>query len=108
MEVSQVIVTIGYICRFLIVLSVLVFVHELGHFWAAVRAGIRVEVFSLGFGKKLFRFNRKGTEYAISSIPLGGYVKLAGDTREESKGGGDEFLGKPVGKRFNVIAAGRS
>jgi len=106
MEVSQVIVTIGYICRFLIVLSVLVFVHELGHFWAAVRAGIRVEVFSLGFGKKLFRFNRKGTEYAISSIPLGGYVKLAGDTREESKGGGDEFLGKPVGKRFNVIAAG--
>ncbi|MBI2521796.1 MAG: RIP metalloprotease RseP [Bdellovibrio sp.] len=64
---------------FIIFLCPLVFFHELGHFIFARLFGVRVEVFSLGFGPKLFRFNRGGTEYAFSLIPLGGYIKMFGD-----------------------------
>ena len=64
---------------FFIVLGVLVFVHELGHFFFARLFGVRVEVFSIGFGPKIFKHVRNGTEYAISIIPLGGYVKMFGD-----------------------------
>src|SRR5258705_2818464 len=66
------------ILAFLFVLGVLVFVHELGHFIAARRIGVRVLTFSLGFGPKLVTTRRGDTEYAISAIPLGGYVKMAG------------------------------
>ncbi len=64
---------------FIIFLCPLVFFHELGHFIFARLFGVRVEVFSLGFGPKLFRFKRGGTEYAFSLIPLGGYIKMFGD-----------------------------
>src|SRR5687768_7143995 len=92
---------------FLFVLGVLVFVHELGHFLVARWHGVRVLTFSLGFGPKLVKFQRGGTEYCISVIPLGGYVKLAGETVEEARTGApDEFLSKSKFVRFQVYIAG--
>ena len=68
---------------FLFVLGVLIFVHELGHFLAARRHGVRVLTFSLGFGPKILKMTRGDTEYCISAIPLGGYVKMAGENPED-------------------------
>ena len=80
---------------FILVLGVLIFVHELGHFLAARRIGVRVLTFSLGFGPKLLKFRRGDTEYAVSAIPLGGYVKMAGENPEDNRTGApDEFLSK--------------
>lgn len=71
---------------FIIVLSILVFVHELGHFLSARRHGVKVEVFSIGFGAELFGFNdAKGTRWKFSLIPLGGYVKMLGDADASSR-----------------------
>ena len=68
------------IMAFLLVLTPVVFFHELGHFWAARRSGVGVEVFSVGFGTELFGYtDRRGTRWRFSAIPLGGYVKMAGD-----------------------------
>ncbi|HET8760963.1 MAG TPA: site-2 protease family protein, partial [Nitrospiria bacterium] len=64
---------------FLIVLGFLIFVHELGHFLVARWTGVRVLRFSLGFGPKIFSKQVGDTEYMVSAIPLGGYVKMAGD-----------------------------
>jgi regulator of sigma E protease len=92
---------------FLFVLGVLVFVHELGHFLVARWHGVRVITFSLGFGPKIAKFERGGTEYCVSIIPLGGYVKLAGETVEENRSGEpDEFLSKSKWVRFQVYIAG--
>jgi regulator of sigma E protease len=95
------------VLSFLFVLGVLVFVHELGHFLVARWHGVRVITFSLGFGPKIVKFERGGTEYCISIIPLGGYVKLAGETVEENRSGApDEFLSKSKWVRFQVYIAG--
>jgi regulator of sigma E protease len=92
---------------FLFVLGVLVFVHELGHFLAARRVGIRVLVFSLGFGPKLLKTKRGDTEYCISLIPLGGYVKMAGESADEPRTGApDEFMSKTKWERFQVLIMG--
>ena len=92
---------------FLFVLGVLVFVHELGHFLAARRIGVRVLTFSLGFGPKLLSIKRGDTEYAISAIPLGGYVKMAGESVEDPRSGApDEFLSKTKWQRFQVLIMG--
>ncbi|WP_341702488.1 RIP metalloprotease RseP [Ferrovibrio sp.] len=70
----------SYIVPFVVVLTIIVFVHELGHYWVARRCGVRVEVFSIGFGPELFGWNdRNGTRWKISAIPLGGFVKFFGD-----------------------------
>src|SRR3990172_5301151 len=63
----------------ILVLGFMIFIHELGHFLAAKAFGIRVLVFSLGFGKRLFGFERGETDYRVSVLPFGGYVKMAGD-----------------------------
>src|ERR1700738_227877 len=69
-----------YVGIFLLVLTVLVFVHELGHYLIARRNGVRIEVFSIGFGPELFGWNdRAGTRWKFSAIPLGGYVRMFGD-----------------------------
>jgi regulator of sigma E protease len=92
---------------FLFVLGVLIFVHELGHFLMARRIGVRVLTFSLGFGPKLLKVTRGGTEYCISAIPLGGYVKMAGENPEEERTGApDEFLSKGKWQRFQVLVMG--
>jgi regulator of sigma E protease len=99
----------SYVVPFVILLGLLVFVHELGHFLVAKWCGVRVEVFSLGFGKKIFKRQYGDTVYALSLIPLGGYVKMFGDNpqmeippeeREKS------FLHKPLGQRVAVVLAG--
>jgi regulator of sigma E protease len=95
------------ILAFLFVLGVLVFVHELGHFIAARRIGVRVLTFSLGFGPKLVSTRRGDTEYAISAIPLGGYVKMAGESVDDPRSGApDEFLSKTKWQRFQVLIMG--
>lgn len=91
---------------FLIILSIMILVHEFGHFITARRIGIRVERFSLGFGPKLLAFKKDPTEYCICAIPLGGYVKLAGDSWDELKGERHEFLGRRPSERAKVIFAG--
>jgi regulator of sigma E protease len=92
---------------FIFVIGVLVFVHELGHFLAARRIGVRVLKFSLGFGPRVFGFTRGDTEYCVSAIPLGGYVKMAGETVEDPRSGKpDEFLSKSKWQRFQVLIAG--
>lgn len=92
---------------FAFVIGVLVFVHELGHFLAARRVGVRVLTFSVGFGPRLLGFTRGGTEYKIAAIPLGGFVKMAGETAEDQRSGApDEFLSKSKWQRFQVLIAG--
>jgi len=92
---------------FLFVLGVLVFVHELGHFVVARRHGVRCLTFSLGFGPKILQTKRGDTVYCISAIPLGGYVKMAGESPDEKREGkDDEFLSKTKWQRFQILIAG--
>jgi regulator of sigma E protease len=92
---------------FAFVLGVLVFVHELGHFLMARRIGVRVLKFSLGFGPRLFGVKRGDTEYCVSAIPLGGYVKMAGENPDDPRTGRpDEFLSKTKWQRFLVLVMG--
>ena len=100
--------TLINISAFLLVLTPIVFIHELGHFWAARRAGITVEVFSVGFGSELLGFtDSKGTRWKFSAIPLGGYVKMVG---EHSTSGTRELPGSfsaaSLPKRALVVAMG--
>jgi regulator of sigma E protease len=95
------------ILAFVFVLGVLIFVHELGHFLMARRIGVRVLAFSLGFGPKLIGFRRGDTEYRISAVPLGGYVKMAGENPDDARSGAsDEFLSKTKWQRFQVLVMG--
>jgi regulator of sigma E protease len=112
--------TLGYLIPFLIVLTVVVFFHELGHFLVARFFGVKIEAFSIGFGPELFGWNdRHGTRWRVSAIPLGGYVKFLGDETVSSKPEAlrrldqyDEatrkqlFQLKPVGQRAAVVVAG--
>jgi len=92
---------------FLIVIGILVFVHEFGHFLMAKRAGVRVEKFSLGMGPKIVGYKKGDTEYVISALPLGGYVKMAGENPdEEPTGAPDEFQSKSVWQRVTIAATG--
>jgi regulator of sigma E protease len=119
-----------YILPFLVILTVLVFVHEMGHYLVARWNGVRVEVFSIGFGPELFGWNdRNGTRWKISIVPLGGYVKMYGEydgepgdaaekamaddsaARYRAKGmplprPDESFHGKRVGQRAAIVAAG--
>jgi regulator of sigma E protease len=93
----------------IILLGVLIFVHEIGHFLVAKWAGVGVLKFSLGFGPKLIGKKIGETEYRISLIPLGGYVKLLGESESEEFSEEDEkrsFLKQPVSKRMAIVAAG--
>jgi len=89
------------------VLGVLIFIHELGHFLVAKWSGIRVDRFSLGFPPSILKRKVGETEYCIGLIPLGGYVKMAGENPdEEATGAPYEFMSKPVRIRTAVVAAG--
>lgn len=94
---------------FIVVLAPLVTIHEFGHFLVAKIFRIGVPVFSVGFGPRLFGTRRGGTDYRVSAIPLGGYVRLAGDEADEARTGApEEFLSKPRWQRFFVFVAGAS
>ncbi len=90
-----------------IVLGFMILIHEFGHYAAAKYFGVRVEVFSIGFGKRLIGFKRGETDYRIAAIPLGGYVKMSGenpmDSRSDDPG---EFLNHPRWQRFIIALAG--
>ena len=102
------------IIAFLLLLTPVVFFHELGHYWAARRAGVVVEVFSIGFGPELFGWtsSKTGTRWRFAAIPLGGYVRMRGDENEASGAapGADKvpgsFAGASLGWRFIIVLAG--
>jgi regulator of sigma E protease len=90
-----------------IALSILIFVHELGHFTAAKRSGVRIERFSMGMGPKIVGFTMGETEYVLSAIPFGGYVRMSGEDPESEGGGHDwEFMSKNKRTRAFIVLAG--
>lgn len=110
---------LGYLIPFLFVLTIVVFFHELGHFWVARRCGVKVVAFSIGFGPEIAGFNdRHGTRWRLAAIPLGGYVKFLGDEgaastpdrerigRMNAEERSTSFFHKPVGARAAIVAAG--
>jgi regulator of sigma E protease len=110
---------LSYLLPFLFVLTIVVFFHELGHFWVARRCGVKIDTFAIGFGPELFGFNdRHDTRWRVAAIPLGGYVRFHGDdsaastpdTVALSKMSASErkvsFFHKPVGQRAAIVAAG--
>ena len=109
---------VGYVIPFLLILTALVFVHEMGHFLVARRNGVRVEVFSIGFGPEIFGWtDRAKTRWKFSLIPLGGYVRMFGDANAISQPGADQaelteaeravsFHGKRLSQRAWIVAAG--
>ena len=109
---------VDYVIPFLVILTVLVFVHEMGHYWVARRAGVRVEVFSIGFGRELFGWTAaSGTRWKFSEIPLGGYVKMYGEADPTSASGAGletlsaeeravSFHHKSLRARAAIVAAG--
>ena len=108
-----------YVVPFVVVLSIVVFVHEFGHFWVARRCGVKIETFSIGFGPEIFaRTDKHGTRWRVAWLPLGGYVKMFGDADPSSFGPSEDapklteeekklaFYTQPVSKRFAIAAAG--
>ena len=107
----------GYLLPFIVALTIIVFIHELGHFLVARWCGVTVEVFSIGFGREIYGWNdRHGTHWKICWLPLGGYVKFEGDANATSlpqalpsaaavRSAGN-FHGKPIWQRAAVVAAG--
>jgi regulator of sigma E protease len=92
---------------FIIVLGFLIFAHEGGHFIVAKMLRVKVLVFSFGFGKRLFGFHKGGTDYRVSLVPLGGYVKMAGDIPEDGvPPQPNDFLARPKWQRFLILVAG--
>lgn len=91
-----------------ILLGVMILIHELGHYWAAISVGIRVDTFSIGFGPRLFGFRRGDTDFRVSAVPLGGYVRMYGELPGEENAAADprSFLGKARWQRAIVVAAG--
>lgn len=108
----------NYVLPFLVILTILVFVHEMGHYYVARRAGVRVEAFSIGFGPELFGWtDTHGTRWRFAAIPLGGYVKMFGESERELDADGREtgltpadravsFQHKRLGQRAAIVFAG--
>jgi regulator of sigma E protease len=107
----------GYVAPFLLVLGIVVFFHELGHFLVGRWCGVKADVFSLGFGPELYgRVDRHGTRWRLALVPLGGYVKFHGDANAASAGADTagmsevdrsvSFVNQPVWKRALIVAAG--
>jgi len=91
------------------VLGILILVHEWGHFVVAKLCGVRVNVFSFGYGPRLLGWKRGDTDYRLSALPFGGYVRMAGDNPSEDRSGSpDEFLSRPRWQRFLIAIAGPS
>ena len=104
---------IAPIVAFVIVIGILILIHELGHFIVARLCGVGVERFSIGFGPVLLRWRGKETEYCLSAVPMGGYVKMMGEENPLEGGGGTapfdpakSFALKPLPARFLIVFAG--
>src|SRR5919198_3348802 len=98
---------INAVLAVVVILGFMILIHEFGHYAAAKLLGVRVEVFSIGFGKRLFGFRRGETDYRISALPLGGYVKMSGENpMDERTGDPGEFLSHPRWQRFIIAIAG--
>ncbi|MBI2554116.1 MAG: site-2 protease family protein [Candidatus Rokubacteria bacterium] len=103
---------LSFVVPFVVVIGVLILIHELGHFIVARRMGVGVERFSIGFGPILLRWRGKETEYCLSAVPLGGYVKMMGEENPlEGEGSGvvdpaKSFSLKPLAARFLIVFAG--
>ena len=98
---------IATLISFTIVIGILIFVHEFGHFIVAKKAGVEVEKFSLGFGPKIIGFQKGETLYQLCAIPLGGYVKMKGEDPDEPLSNDPrEFGSRGVGIRAAIVAAG--
>ena len=101
-----------YFLLSLIILGVLIFIHELGHYWMARRVGMRVEAFGIGFGRAVYRWTSNGVEWRFNWLPFGGYVRIAGqDNGDDTEGdwanpAPDTFYGRPPLDRIKVAAAG--
>src|SRR6266853_3031015 len=96
-----------YIVPVAVILGFMILIHEFGHYAVAKLLGVRVEVFSIGFGKRLFGFRRGETDYRINAIPLGGYVKMSGENpMDERTGDPREFMSHPRWHRFLIAIAG--
>lgn len=117
MELSSLVnLPLGYILPFLVAITIIVFVHEFGHFQVARWCGVKVEAFSIGFGKEIYGWvDRHGTRWKICWLPLGGYVRFEGDANAASMPGSEpavaprgpgNFHGKPIWQRAAVVAAG--
>src|SRR5205823_8807873 len=106
---TNVVTTIG---SFVVVIGILILIHELGHFIVARLAGVGVERFSIGFGPVLMRWRGAETEYCLSAIPMGGYVKMMGEENPLEGGGSGTFdpskafALKPLWARFLIVFAG--
>ena len=100
-------ITLVDVIRFLVVLGLVIVFHEFGHLVIAKLTGARVERFSIGFGKRLFGMTWRGTEYIVSALPIGGYVKIAGmEPDAELTGAPWEFLSLSAWKRISIVFAG--
>jgi regulator of sigma E protease len=108
-----------YLFSFVLSILILVFVHEFGHYYAAIKCGVKVEQFSIGFGKELYSFkDKRGTKWSLCLIPLGGYVRMYGDinpasladhefiSRISEKDKNNVFALQPLRNRFLIVAAG--
>ena len=106
-----------YVVPFILILSLIVFVHELGHYLVARWNGVKIDAFSLGFGPELFaRVDARGTRWRVGALPLGGYVKFHGDANAASMAGGARsdraversltLAGQPLRSRAAIVAAG--
>ena len=91
---------------FTFILSIMILVHEWGHFITARKCGVKVEQFALGFGPKLFGWTYDGTEFCLCAFPLGGFVKMSGDERDKCLGSGDEYFSKSTGQRALIVLMG--
>lgn len=94
------------ILAFAFTLGVIVLLHELGHYVVAKFFGVRVLTFSVGFGNRVWGFTRGGTDYRLSALPLGGYVRMGGELAEESTGDPSDFVNKPRWQRILIYLAG--
>ena len=93
--------------EFIVVIGIMVLVHEFGHFAVAKLCGVRIETFSIGFGPRLLGFHRNGTEYQIAALPLGGYVKMAGEHgADPATAAPDDFIAKPRWQRILIALSG--
>jgi regulator of sigma E protease len=90
----------------LLALGFLIFIHELGHYWAARATGVRVEEFAVGFGPAIFKFERNNISYRLNWIPIGGYVRMLGEDNPGAAAAPDNFNNRPIWARVLVISAG--